>query len=57
MKTYIKPTIDILAQRTETNPTDISNNEIEGIYKLVPVHTFSQNNNRTYDDTNLAHKP
>jgi len=56
MKTYIKPTIDILAQRTETNLTDTSNNELEGIYKLVPVQTLSQNNNRAYDDAVLAHK-
>jgi len=55
MKDYVKPTIEILAQQTETSTTDTSKNEIEGIYKLLPIHTLSQSNNRTYIDANLAH--
>jgi len=50
MKDYVKPTIEILEKQIEKSIADTNNNEIEGIYKFLPIHTLSKKNNRAYVD-------
>jgi len=42
MKDYVKPTIEIMEKQSENSTADTGSNEIEGIYKFLPIHTLSK---------------
>lgn len=51
MKNYVKPTLEILEKKIEKSAKYTDNSEAEYIYELGYIHTLTQHNNITSNES------